>query len=161
MTSDMALSDRVSNALQGDKSLGDYPISVAAQGSTVTLSGEVRSDEEKERAEQIARSVDGVIDVTNELRIGMAGGSRLFAAQDNGDTTDEGVLPAAAAAPLAGGLYGAGGMGAGNTAGGTGYGGAAAGLAAGLLGNTDDDQDADQERHELRSEAEADDAQGV
>lgn len=162
MTSEMALSDRVSNALQTDKNLGNYPISVAAQGSTVTLSGEVRSDEEKDRAEQIARSVDGVIDVTNELTIGPAGGSRLFATQDNGNTADDGTLPAGAAIPLAGGLYGAGGSGAGSTgtAGGAGYGGAAAGLAVGLLGHTTD-RDEDQEQHEIRSEAEADDAQGV
>ena len=44
-------------------------ISLSVEKGEVTLKGDVRSREEKFRAEQIAESVSGVSDVTNNLRV--------------------------------------------------------------------------------------------
>ncbi|MGH2346553.1 MAG: BON domain-containing protein [Chloroflexota bacterium] len=46
------------------------PISVAAQGAAVTLTGHVANQATKDALIQLARGTDGVIDVTDNLVIG-------------------------------------------------------------------------------------------
>lgn len=46
------------------------PIDVSAQGATVTLTGHVANQATKEALIQLARTTDGVIDVTDNLVIG-------------------------------------------------------------------------------------------
>jgi len=67
LTSAMGLEEAVEDALQGHPEISRYPIDVSVQGTTVSLRGEVDSEASKENAEQIARGVQGVIDVINEL----------------------------------------------------------------------------------------------
>jgi len=67
LTSAMQLEEAVEDALQGNPDTSRYAIGVAVQGTTVSLTGEVDSEAIKENAEQIARGVSGVLDVTNEL----------------------------------------------------------------------------------------------
>ncbi len=63
---------RTALALQKDFDLFGG-ISVEAQEDTVTLSGTVASTEQRQLAELIAKGVDGVGGVVNELEIGNAG----------------------------------------------------------------------------------------
>jgi len=80
LTGDAAIMDQVSQALRSNATTARYPIDVAAQGATVTLTGTVGSQDAKRTAEQFARGVPGVIDVTNELVVGDddAGDGGLF-----------------------------------------------------------------------------------
>lgn len=55
--------------LKGDVELATESIQVVAHGDTVVLSGTVQKDEEKRRAEQLARSVQGVNKVDNQLKV--------------------------------------------------------------------------------------------
>ena len=70
LTDAMQIETTVENALQADPTVGKYPITVAVQGSTVSLTGRVDSQNIKDAAEKIAYSVPGVLDVTNELVVG-------------------------------------------------------------------------------------------
>jgi hypothetical protein len=67
LTRATALEEAVEDALQAAPSLSRAPIGVAVQGTTVSLTGRVASEAAKDRAEQAARRVPGVLDVTNEL----------------------------------------------------------------------------------------------
>jgi len=81
LTGDDAIMDQVNRALQGNATTARYPIDVSAQGATVTLSGTVGDHDVKRTAEQLARGVPGVVDVTNELVVGdndSGGGGGLF-----------------------------------------------------------------------------------
>lgn len=67
--SDERIREDVSDRLTDDSWLNAEGIEVAVSGGDVTLSGEVRSREDKKRAEALAESVPGVDNVQNNLRI--------------------------------------------------------------------------------------------
>jgi hypothetical protein len=69
LTNATALEEAVEDALQIDVTLARHPVNVAVQGTTVTLSGKVGSQQAKDLATQIACGVRDVIDVINELRV--------------------------------------------------------------------------------------------
>ena len=64
------IEDRVLDALWGDPALGrrDIDVDEVAEG-TVELIGVVRSDDERERALEMARNVKGVADVMDNLQV--------------------------------------------------------------------------------------------
>jgi osmotically-inducible protein OsmY len=70
ITADQRIAEAVEQALAANPWLADYPITVAAVGSTVTLTGHVPSQDAKDTVIQMARKVDGVIDVNDDLVIG-------------------------------------------------------------------------------------------
>ena len=162
LTGDEAVMDEVNKALRNNATTASYPIDVAATGATVTLSGNVGSQDVKRAAEQAARSVPGVIDVTNELTVGddAGGGGGLFGFGRNRDDDtgtgdgDGGTGGIVGAAPLA-----AAGAGGGSSGGAGGFG-LAAPLAAGggifdqsagneASGETNRSRNADSEEEDL------------
>ncbi len=110
LTGDDAIMDQINQALRSNATTARFPIDVAAIGATVTLSGTVGSQNVKRTAEQLARGVPGVVDVTNELVIGDNSSDGVFSIfgnrdndADNGagsnggaDTGGLGVMPLAA-----------------------------------------------------------------
>jgi osmotically-inducible protein OsmY len=65
-----ALTAKVKTALAADVGLGTLTrIDVDSMGNTVTLKGVVDSAETRRRAEEIARKVEGVASVRNELQV--------------------------------------------------------------------------------------------
>jgi osmotically-inducible protein OsmY len=69
LTQEMAIMKHIRQALRANTTTARYPIEVAVQGATVSLHGTVDSQETKDAAEQLARSVPGVINVINGLVI--------------------------------------------------------------------------------------------
>ncbi|MFP3939379.1 MAG: BON domain-containing protein [Thermoanaerobaculia bacterium] len=67
--SDASLVTEVKTRLATDPDVGAINIDVDADGGIVTLSGIVRTAEARNRAERIARDVDGVRQVNNEIRV--------------------------------------------------------------------------------------------
>ena len=67
--SDEALTQNVQAKLKADSTLTTAPITVSTASGVVTLAGEVKSDANKSRAEQIAHSVEGVKSVNNSLTV--------------------------------------------------------------------------------------------
>ena len=67
LTGAAEMTQTVQKALLADKATARYPIEVIVEGAAVTLTGDVDSQEDKEAAERIARSVSGVASVVNEL----------------------------------------------------------------------------------------------
>ena len=65
--SDETLTQNVQAKLKADPALATAPITVTTAQGVVTLGGEVTSEANKSRAEQLAKSVDGVKSVTNNL----------------------------------------------------------------------------------------------
>ena len=70
---DATLTTKVKSALAADVGLSTLKIDVDSAGSTVTLKGTVDSADKKQRAEEVARKVDGVATVRNQLQV-KAGG---------------------------------------------------------------------------------------
>ncbi|GAA4337752.1 hypothetical protein GCM10023165_16000 [Variovorax defluvii] len=68
-TNDAALTASVSAAIARDPELGPRHIDVASQDGTVRLSGSAPSAEARSRAEQIARTVQGVDAVDNQIAV--------------------------------------------------------------------------------------------
>ncbi|WP_083745254.1 BON domain-containing protein [Variovorax sp. KK3] len=68
-TNDTALTVSVSAAIARDPELGPRNIDVASHGGTVQLSGSAPSAAAKTRAEQIARTVNGVDAVDNRIAV--------------------------------------------------------------------------------------------
>jgi osmotically-inducible protein OsmY len=64
-----AITARVKSALVSDPVTKARDISVESFRGTVQLNGFVNSSEEKARAEQVARAVDGVVSVQNNLAV--------------------------------------------------------------------------------------------
>jgi hyperosmotically inducible periplasmic protein len=60
------LEDRIENLIQADSTLKDHSIDVKIDGSTVTLTGKVPSQRQKDRAAEIAR-VSGISRVDNKI----------------------------------------------------------------------------------------------
>jgi osmotically-inducible protein OsmY len=69
---EMRIYDTVTNevyeALLSDERTADAPIDVINQQGIVTLTGEVKSNQVAQAAEEIAKRQNGVIKVVNELR---------------------------------------------------------------------------------------------
>lgn len=60
---------RAQGGMHSDEALHERPVQVEVRDGVVYLSGIVRSEEEKERAEEIARDVEGVEKVVNEIEV--------------------------------------------------------------------------------------------
>lgn len=69
---DATITTRVKAQLTDDEVVKARDVDVDTLDGVVTLSGRVESEEERERAEELARSVDGVRDVQNLLEVGEA-----------------------------------------------------------------------------------------
>jgi hyperosmotically inducible periplasmic protein len=67
--SDETLAQNVKAKLSADARLGTQPINVTAAGGVVTLAGTVNTDADKSSAEQLAKGVEGVKSVTNNLTV--------------------------------------------------------------------------------------------
>jgi hyperosmotically inducible periplasmic protein len=66
---DAVISTKVKVALNADDKVSDFQVNVETFKGTVLLSGFVDTMEQAERAEEIARSVDGVKNVLNNMTI--------------------------------------------------------------------------------------------
>lgn len=66
---DAAITTKVKTALIRDDTLSAFDINVETYKGTVQLSGFVESDEDVERAEEVASRVGGVVKVRNDLRV--------------------------------------------------------------------------------------------
>jgi hypothetical protein len=74
----MALSARVRAALRAQEATREVNVTIESQGSRVILTGIVLQAGDREAAEGVAASVDGVTAVDNQLRV--MGSARRFAA---------------------------------------------------------------------------------
>ena len=70
-TSDRTLTQQIRKAIVSDKSLSSYAhnVKIITQNGHVTLTGPVRSDEEKNTVEAKAAEVAGATNVTNQLEV--------------------------------------------------------------------------------------------
>jgi osmotically-inducible protein OsmY len=68
-TGHFELAHRVSLALKDDPRTRDAAIDAVEEGSTVTLTGTVASEEIRRAAEEITQQQDGVLQVINELQV--------------------------------------------------------------------------------------------
>jgi hypothetical protein len=68
---DVLLKLRVNLAMARDPRVRMVDVSVHAENGSIRLSGDVRSPEEQSAATEIARSVEGVIGVENQMTLGM------------------------------------------------------------------------------------------
>jgi len=66
---DVQLTQQVKAALQANRNLNGWNLRVESYQNSVTLSGAVRTDQEKRLAEDLARSVSGVVQVFNQIVI--------------------------------------------------------------------------------------------
>ena len=65
--SDGELTDQVRVHLANDPDVGGMNIDVNVTKGAVTLTGKVRTEKQKEKAEKVAKKVKGVASVTNQL----------------------------------------------------------------------------------------------
>jgi hypothetical protein len=68
--SDERISEDINDRLTDDWRVDASDVEVTVNNGMITLTGRVGSREEKRRAENIAESVSGVTDVSNQLRVG-------------------------------------------------------------------------------------------
>jgi hyperosmotically inducible periplasmic protein len=66
---DAAITTKVKAALLADEEVKGLAISVETSGGTVQLSGSAKSDSERQKAEQLAKSVEGVSAVQNSIAV--------------------------------------------------------------------------------------------
>ena len=64
-----SLESAVSDALASSGGIDASDVTVTANGSSITLAGAVLRQEEVARAEEVARSIDGVTEVRNDLTV--------------------------------------------------------------------------------------------
>ncbi|HAK56546.1 MAG TPA: transporter [Acidobacteria bacterium] len=69
---DASITARVTRAILSDPLLDGLSITVDTLAGTVTLTGEVRAEQQAIHAGAVARTVDGVVDVELRLRIAPA-----------------------------------------------------------------------------------------
>lgn len=69
VTDDMII-DQVRLKLAGDRDVGGEKIDVKSNGGTVELTGTVRKEKNRQRAERLAKKVKGVKAVVNHLQVG-------------------------------------------------------------------------------------------
>lgn len=70
---DAVITATVKTKLTADPEVNPFTIDVDTVGGRVTLSGTVRTEEQRQEAEDLARGTDGVIDVENRLEVGERG----------------------------------------------------------------------------------------
>jgi len=70
---DTVITTKVKSKLVGDKEVSALEVQVETFKGTVQLSGFVGSDRERQRAAELARSVDGVTEVRNDLQLKRGG----------------------------------------------------------------------------------------
>jgi hyperosmotically inducible periplasmic protein len=68
-TPTMSVTERIQDALAEDSRTRAEVIEVTSQAGVVTLAGEVKSDQIRRAAEEIARSQPGVITLVNEIKV--------------------------------------------------------------------------------------------
>jgi hyperosmotically inducible periplasmic protein len=70
-TSDRSITQQIRKAIVKDKALSTYAhnIKIITQNGQVTLSGPVRSEEEKKAIEDVASGVAGVSNVKNQIQV--------------------------------------------------------------------------------------------
>ena len=66
---DSGVTAKVKAKLAIDDTVKAYQIAVTTQDKVVTLSGSVSTEEERERALQLARETEGVVDVRNQIMV--------------------------------------------------------------------------------------------
>lgn len=66
---DATITTKVKTSLLADKDTSGTAIKVETENGTVMLSGSVKSNEEKLRALELARQVDGVKDVKDQIQV--------------------------------------------------------------------------------------------
>jgi hypothetical protein len=76
LSRDQQLQEQISETIEARMPKDALPIDVAVQGATVTLTGHVANQATKDAVVQMARSVDGVINVVDNLVVG--GGQTLL-----------------------------------------------------------------------------------
>lgn len=86
-TKDAWVTAKTKIALYGDDRVSGTAINVDTRNGTVTLRGKVASADEKRTAEEVAKTVDGVGAVKNELQVVAAGERKAVNAKD-GDLKD-------------------------------------------------------------------------
>ena|SRR5579872_6838924 len=69
--SDLVLKAKVNLALIRDPRVGAFDVGVRAEGGRVTLTGDADTEEECRAAEEIARTVEGVTSVRNDMTCGI------------------------------------------------------------------------------------------
>ncbi len=70
---DAALTAKVKTRLLADSRVGGLDIDVGGQNGIVTLKGNVKDEQEKAAAEEVARATEGVTDVVNMITPGTGG----------------------------------------------------------------------------------------
>jgi hyperosmotically inducible protein len=80
---DAWLTAKTKIALYGDDRVSGSYINVDTQNGTVMLRGKVGSADEKRAAEEVARSIDGVGTVKNELQVVSSAERKMVNAKDN------------------------------------------------------------------------------
>ncbi|MGE5169976.1 MAG: cytidylate kinase family protein [Rudaea sp.] len=81
---DRVLEARVRTAFRATPEGADINVSVVANAGAVALRGMVAHEEERQLAEDLARNVDGVASVDNQLRV--IRGTKVFPTPDSGGT---------------------------------------------------------------------------
>jgi hyperosmotically inducible protein len=66
---DDAIFDSVRIRIANDREVGGGRIDVKVENGVVELSGKVKTEKQKERAEKITRKVKGVKDVVNKIQV--------------------------------------------------------------------------------------------
>jgi osmotically-inducible protein OsmY len=69
VTSDDLISDKVRLRLAGDREVHGAAIELKVANGVVEMSGKVRDEKSKQRAEKVARKVKGVQKVVNKLQV--------------------------------------------------------------------------------------------
>jgi len=69
MATPASINDRVLDALQNDPRTRKAVIEASSLGGVITLTGTVRSEAERQAAEEIAREQEGVLSVMNEIKV--------------------------------------------------------------------------------------------
>ncbi len=85
------LTARVKTQLLVNDNTGGMSIDVDSEDGVVTLSGDVKSEQEKDLAGQIAANTDGAMSVNNRLAIDMDDDDDMDRDDDDDDMDDDGV----------------------------------------------------------------------
>ncbi len=64
---DGVVTDQVRLKLANDSDVGGMPINVEVSQGAVTLTGKVRTDKQRSKAERLTKKVKGVVSVNNKL----------------------------------------------------------------------------------------------
>ena len=85
--SDLGITTKVKSLLETDRNLNSAQIQVKTQNKVVTLSGSVPTPAEKEHAIAVARSVENVADVVDDLSVSTGATASAQAPQPPDDTS--------------------------------------------------------------------------